>query len=319
MEVFSLHTCVDNIKVPPLQQQKALEEKCNQLNNSSGNLPPICVRYAERWLRGGEAYYDKQTWEYRALYDYLKLAEHKTGVLFLATLPGTAIAVLPPRIGWMACDLAQPGSGTAGSGFTVLKEEQRVARKPDGQSCIFQPQGSNDYDDKYLFALLNIVGQDYSTLIIDATCNHEYAFHLQVALNKMTIAASGCFFIWRVDTAFLLEPENQDRVSTLIQEFDSVEIATLKSHDRFDTHFIIASKRRAAKREPSPDLSLLITRLVDHWLFNWRMDYIRQMSLAKYFESENIQTTNNADIHWNTHAHEYYKHLKHVTHDVVTS
>lgn len=309
MEVIDLHAPAQRIfvclpEIPPL-----LEEKCNQLNADAGKFSPATLGYAEQWLRQGDVYYNSQTNEYRALYNYLQLQKHNTHVLLLATLPGTAIAVLPPQQEWMACDLSQPGSGPAGAGFTVLKEEQRLARKPDGQTRIFQPQGSSAFDDRYLFALLNNVGQNYTTVIIDATCSQEFAFHLQIALNKVTSAKEGCF-VWRVSTDFLVVPENQTLISQLLQEFDSVTINTLIEHDRFNTHFIVAKERRSRQRQTNKDLAHIIDRLVDCWVFRARDDYINQMCLADYFHSINIRTSADAKHHWDSHATEYY-HTRH--------
>lgn len=304
MEIVALDapTHLIQAELPPIPAR--LAEKCSELNDSVGSLPPVALQYAERWLRKGDVYYDSQTYEYRALYRYLGIADSRTGILLLATLPGTAISVLPPKQEWMACDLGKPGTGQAGSGFTVLKEEQRLARKPDGQSRIFQPQGSTEFGERYLFALLNIVGQDYSTVIIDATAHHEYAFHLQIALNKIT--SPGGYFVWRVSTDFLIQPQNQAHIAHLLQEFDSVCVATLLDHDRFDTHFIIATARRMSPRTAPPDLPEIINRLVDHWVGLARHDYIKQICMAKFFDSIDIRTSAAADKHWDTHAQSYY-------------
>lgn len=304
MEVFDLHAPAQLICAELPQIPAYLEEKCNQLNANAGNLSPAAIRYAEQWMRQGDVYYDSQTYEYRALYNYLQFRERDTHVLFLATLPGTAIAVLPPKQEWMACDLSEPGSGPAGAGFTVLKEELRLARKPDGQSRIFQPQGSCAFGERYLFALLNIVGQDYTSVIIDATSSREYDFHMRIALNKIT-TPYGCF-VWRVGNDFLVKPENQALISRLLQEFDSVTINTIIEHDRFDTHFIVASARREQPREPNPDLPTIIDRLVDYWIYRARCDYIQQMCMASYFHSINIRTTADTKQHWDAHSSEYY-------------
>jgi hypothetical protein len=310
MEIIDLQAPSDCVisQLPPIPPN--LENYCNRLNSGVGMLSPVSVRYAEQWMRQGDVYYDSQTYEYRALYNHLRFVEHNTHVLLLATLPGTAIAVLPARQEWMACDLSKPGSGPAGIGFTVLKEDQRLARKPDGQSRIFQPQGSSDFGERYLFALLNIVGQDYKTVIIDATSSPEYAFHLQIALNKVT-SNEGCF-VWRVSSDFLIVPENQTLVARLMQEFDKVSLATLVEHDRFDTHFIIAHARRAQPIALSDkvNLALLIDRLVDYWVSLARKDYSNQMCIANYFHAANIRTSADADQHWGRYSHEFYHHQK---------
>lgn len=283
-----------------------LADKCAELNQHAGSLSEPSVRYAEQWLRHGDVYYSSQSYEYRGLYRFLQIAKRNTHVLLLATTPGTAIAVLPPKQEWMACDLARPGSGLpAGSGFKALREEQKLARKMDGQSRIFQPQGSSEFNERYLFALLNIVGQDYNTVIIDATEHKEYAFHIQIALKKVT-AVGGCF-VWRVSTSFLISQEAQTHVGTLLEQFDQVHIATLVDHDRFDTHFIIASERRLTPRQSNAELPGLINRLVDHWVALSQTDYIKQIRLAMFFHGINVRTTADVERHWQECSSTYYQ------------